>query len=165
MIKDLAACFSLALGPVHRDLGIAYQVLRITVRSCAKSDSNAGRRHHFLPVHDKRNTQPFLNALGYANSITTVSNALQQNGEFIAAQPRQTPFARYRACALRHNRARNGIDTPNGSSQSAGNLYQKRVSRRMAQAVIEHFEFIEIDKQHSELIADVPLRKHKYVAH
>ena len=104
-IEDLTARFTVPFGSIHRYLGIAHQIFRMGVRSCAKGDPDTGGRYHLLSFHIKRNAQSLLKALGYSNGIAAISNALQQDGEFITANSRQTRFARNRAWTLRQERA------------------------------------------------------------
>jgi hypothetical protein len=53
----------------------------------------------------------------------------------------------------------------NGNAQSVSDLNQKVISCRMTQAVIEDLRIIEINEQHSELIARVLWDSVKNVSH
>src|SRR6202034_462952 len=132
------------------------------MRSCAKRAPDTGRRHHLLPLHHKRNAQSLLNPLGYSNGIAAISDFLQQYDEFISPESCQ---AYKSACVLGSTRTRNHINPSNTSDQSAGNLFQQPVPCRVAQAVVENLEFIEINEQYSEFIVCVPLGQGQRVSH
>ena len=141
-VEDFAAGLAQFLRPIHRGIRVADHVLRALVAVGADDEPDADRRDHLPSLQLERlrhgGTQPF----GDRQRAVGVADAVEQDRELVAAHAGER-VARLRSRAT-VSAARSEL------SRRSRDLDQQLVARRVAQAVVDDLEAIEVEEQHGE---------------
>ena len=121
---------SLALGGVERHVGVGEDRFgrRAVLRRARRADADAD--DHFIAVDEHRATDLAQDSLGEFGGLLGTGDAALQDREFVAAPTGDK-------VAWLHQRL-----------QPMGNLDQQLVAARVAKAVVDLLEIVEIEKQH-----------------
>ena len=134
------------LRPVHRGVRVAQHVLRALVPRAGQCDAHADAGEHLVPAHNQRVGELLVDPIGDADGVRLGGDVVEQDGELVAAQPRQ-----------RVARPQAALQPPRGADQQL-------VAGLVSQAVVDRLEAIEIEVQHREQrIAQHPPRAMKQV--
>ena len=121
------------LGAVQRQIRVAQHGFRSIRERAAERDADAGAHKHFAPVEHHWQAQRLGDPLGDFLCLAFVDDVLDEHGELVATK----------SCG--------GVTGPQAQVDPVGHFDQQRVSKRVAQAVIHHFEAVQIEKQHRHL--------------
>ena len=99
------------------------------MRGDADRDADTGRCDNLMPLKAARSLESGENLLGHAHGFGGIGNSIQEHGEFVAAHPSH--------CVLGSHAA-----------FQAGRYFNKKaIAGLMPQAIVNHFEPVEIEKQ------------------
>ena len=134
-LKDLGAALAVGLGTIHGNIRIAHEVLPVGVGLLgggilAEGHANAGAGVEVMAMDMKGLFQVFLHPIGHPKGFLTRAHIIQNHGKLIAPQPGH------------------GVVAPQATLQTAANLHQEFIARMVSQAVVDHFEPIEVHIQH-----------------
>src|SRR6266566_9283201 len=93
-----------------------------------------------MPLKIDRLAKLALNALGHKNRIIFPFEIVKQDRELIAAEPGDG-FVRFRG---------DRIGRPQAAAESIANGDQQPIPGRVAEAVIDNFESVQVQKKHGE---------------
>src|SRR6185436_16126244 len=113
---------------IHGDVGVAENVLRARVAARAQRDSDTGSRKRRVFVEHKRLRQFILNSFSDAHSVSRIRHSTQQDRELIATKTRER------------------IDRTQCSFQPLSKSDEQQIAVRVAQAVVDVLETIEIEE-------------------
>jgi hypothetical protein len=143
--EELNAVLALALGHVHREVGVAHQFVRRVVaqaRRAADSQPDAACHGDSCVVDDDRVAQSGQRAFGQRESVSRVVRA-EHDGELVTAEPSdRLPVKSDRAQSERHDA-------------------QQFVTCRVPERVVDDLEVVEVDEQHAH-VAVVGQRDHPF---
>ena len=105
--------------------------------------AEARRRGDLAPVEDERRLERAAHALGDLPRLVGAREVLEQDGELVAAEPR------------------GGVLGAQAGRQSLGGRAQQLVADRVAEAVVDRLEVVEIDEDHRELTAVAPAARER----
>ena len=129
LVEDGVALATPGLCPIHGRVGVAQQFFGARVMGIGIGDADAGRGEHFLVGDTDGVVQTFEYALGDMDRELGFGQIVDQYGKFITTEPGD------------HVRRA-------GAGQAQGRLLEHLVADQMADAVVDHLEAIEIEKQH-----------------
>ena len=136
------AALARVLGGVHREVGVPEHVVRGDVGTGALQ-AEARRRGDLAPVEDERRLERAAQALGDLPRLVGAREILEQDGELVAAEPR------------------GGVLGAQAGRQSLGGRAQQLVADRVAEAVVDRLEVVEIDEDHRELTVVAPAARER----
>ena len=119
-----------ALGPVHRGVGVADQVVGILVRIGGDRDADARRGHRLARLQVEGQAERLEHALGHRHRVAVVEDVLAQDHELIAAEPGQRLVA------------------AQGVTDPLGHRLEQLIAGAVAEAVVDHLEAVEVEEQH-----------------
>ena len=125
-LEDLETGLALGLGGIHGDVGVAQQLAR-GVAVAANCDADAGADVHLLAEHPERRAEGAANPLGDSGRGRDVG-VLEENRKLVAAQPRGS------------------VLRPQGRPDPMRRLDQDMISRRVAEAVVDRLEVVQVDE-------------------
>ncbi len=117
------------LGAIHGGVRVAQQLFGALFAAAAQSNADAGRRDIFVASQGEGRLQRFDDALGDARGLAGSGDVLDQHHELVAAQTRGCVFG------------------PQTGAQSLSDFDQQLIAGFVAQAIVDVFEMIEIEKQ------------------
>src|SRR5882724_9646928 len=123
---------SLRLGAVERRVRVAQQILGPRVAGVAVGDPDGGAAEHLHAAQPERDAQRLVQALGHLAGVAGGVHVLEQDGELVAAQPRD------------------GVGGTQRGLQAAGDLDQQLVAAHVPEAVIDQLEPVDVQHQHGE---------------
>ena len=136
---------AVGLGLVHGQIRVAEQFLRLRLRGGAQRDTDAAGDEHLPPLHDERLLELRGDPLRLLGGPGHARHSLQQDAELVATQ------------------SRHGVRRAETALDPAADLDQELVPHRVAEAVVDHLEAIEIQEQDGQLVGP-PLRPRQRVA-
>ena len=136
------------LGAVHREVGVADDVLARRVPIGGHGHADAGGGKDVLSIERQRFGRHLLDTLGHAHGVQGLTDPVEQHGELVAAEPGQR-WLRHRRRA-RH--AGHDVFGAHGRGQALGEDHQEAVAGGVAEAVVDVLEPVEIYEQHGELV-------------
>ena len=128
-VEQLIPAAAGGLGAIHRDVGVAQDVVDHGVLPLAHDDADAGGGVELAPLHRKRCDHRRLQPVGDRADLLGDGDVVDQHGELVAAEPRQH-------VARAHLRL-----------QPLGERDQELVAGEVAQAVVDQLEAVEVDEQ------------------
>ena len=138
-VEPLHGVAAQVLGAVHRHVGVDHQVLAVAGVVRVQADAQ-GQRHEQLAALDReRRAHRLDGGTRHPQGVGRLVQVGQQQGELVAAQPRQRVAA---AHAL---------------AQAGGDLLQQGVAGGVAEGVVDVLEAVHVGVHHRHL-AVVPLR-------
>jgi hypothetical protein len=137
---DLAAAGG--LGVVHRQVGVAQQLLGARAVARVERDSHA-RRHEHVGADRERGRERLDHVARRLGGVDRVAHLGQHHRELVAAQPRHD------------------VRLAHAAAQARRRLHQQLVAGGMADAVVHVREAVEIDEQHRERAAAALGRRHR----
>ena len=140
--EEAETVLAVFLGEVHRHVGILGQRLHVATIRRVHGDADAGRGVALVAAQLQGLAEHRQQVAGDAFDVIALGDLLQNDDEFVAAEPR-------------HDVAR-----AQGAAQPAGDFHQQHVAGVVAQRIVDHLEPVEIDEQHREspLMAAAPSR-------
>ena len=105
--------------------------------------AEARRRGDLAPVEDDRRLERAAQALGDLPRLVGAREVLEQDGELVAAEPR------------------GGVLGAQAARQSLRGRAQQLVADRVAEAVVDRLEVVEIDEDHRELAVVAPAARER----
>ncbi|MCY1409390.1 hypothetical protein D9M71_247390 [compost metagenome] len=132
VVEEFEAVLAQGLGAVHGQVRMAEDFFRRFVAQGAGGDADAGADVELLAIDQEGRFQGAHQALGDQRRGVGSIDAVQQDGEFIAAHPRQR------------------VALPQAGAESRGDLDDEQVAGQVAQAVVDQLEAVEVDEQHRE---------------
>ena len=129
--EEVVIGLAVAFRAVERQVGVLHQ--RVAVRAVAGSDcdAEAGRTVGLMPIEGDRANETSLNASGKVSEVLLRSDIVDENGEFVAAEPRDK---------------RLGQALP----QMVGDIAQQRIACGVAERIVHDLEIVEIDIDHHQ---------------
>ena len=131
LLEQLDAVLALLLGQVHGHVGVAQHDLGRRRPVVDRGDADAGGDHDLAAVDAERAAEVVEQAQGEADRADLVAAVLDQHRELVAAE------------AGRHRVAGQGL------AESLGHPDQQLVADRVAEAVVDGLEVVEVDEQHA----------------
>ena len=128
VLEDAVAALAVALGAVHRDVGLAQQL-----RGLVAADGDA-ERHLDVDLaagDDDRRAQRGGDPLGHEHRLVDLTQVLQQHRELVAAQ------------------ARGGVGAAQRLGDAPRDGDQQLVARAVAERVVDGLEAIEVEEDHA----------------
>ena len=124
---------AIALGAIHRQVGVAQHLIRVLVMRRAERDPDADAGVDVLAANAEFAQQHLVNAIGHACGVFETGHFVQQDGELVSPQPGdRIPRTQEHADAL-------------------SEFDQQLIARGVTQTVVHHLESIEVEKQHGKL--------------
>ena len=158
-IENFASGFAALFGAVHGDLGVAHHVRCLQVGIAAQGDPDAGCDHQLLSCNFVRKRQFFLHALRRADGVTGAGNIFKQHGELISAKAGNAVRDRRVASSLGAiSRAGQRIGLAEARAQSPRHLQDQLIAGSMPQAVVHHFELVNVHEQDGKSGIQMPPR-------
>ena len=130
--EHLVARPALALGQVHRLVGVADQVLGRRLATGADRDADTGRDGGVVSVDAERVLQRRLDPLGHRDRVTHVGNVLEQDRELVSTESRDRVLGPYA-----------GLDP-------LGHRRQQPVAGVVTVGVVDRLEVVEVEEQHRD---------------
>ncbi len=118
------------LGLIHGDVGARNQLVGVDCMGRIVGNAQAGGDAQALPLEAERNLRDRAHHAISQRLGFVVLHGREQNGEFVAAQPRQHFVA------------------PHQGADLAGHPDQQGIARAMAVAVVDGLEFVEVEEHH-----------------
>ena len=138
-VEQLVPRLAARLRVIHRRVGVAHDVVGPLVVGRAERDPDARRCEHFAGAHRKRRAQRLLDAEGNRVRLPFRVELIQQDRELVAAK------------------AGNRVAGPQARLEAPRHRDEQLVSDEVTEAVIDHFEPIEVEIQHGEPTERAPL--------
>ena len=117
--KECVRALAVALGDVHRHVGVPDEIVNGDAVRCGECNSEAGRDRESPPLEAEDAAELFEDALGDLHCIVRVGEVLEEDGEFVAAEASQR------------------VGLPGAASESVGDVDQQSVTRPVAKAVVD----------------------------
>ena len=123
------------LRPVHRRVGVADQVLADLVGAGAQGDADARAGRRVAVRQLEWRAEQLQHALGHGDRVLLVGDVLAQDRELVATEAgdRLVPAQRV--------------------AQPLGDRQDQLVAGRMAEAVVDDLEAVEVEEQHRDMAA------------
>ncbi len=137
-VVDLVAPLAQRLGPVHGQVRVVQHFLGRCVAERAGGNADAGAGVELLALDHERRFKRMHQALGDAHRLVHVVDAVEQDGEFIAAHAGQR---------IVHAQA---------LPQPRRHLHDQRVAGEVAKAVVDQLEAVQVDKEHRKRLLAMP---------
>ncbi len=153
-VEHRVAVATRRLRAVHGDVGIPDKVVTVAVLGRADGDTDARAREDLLSVESHGRRHRLLKALGDPDCVARVADVLEQHREFVASEAGQTVLGVIVAGHV--GRPRHAVELTQDAAQPVRNFEQESVAGRMANAVVDGFEPIQIDEQHGESVVRMP---------
>ena len=132
---ELAAVTALGLGLVHGRVGVLDQGGDVEAVLGVEADADAGADEELVVVELERCAEAFEQFLRDLFGVLRLVQAGQQDDEFVAAE------------------TGHGVDIAQLQFQACGDGLEQLVADRVAEAVVDLLETVEIEKQHgAELV-------------
>ena len=128
-VEEAVAALTLALGSVHGGVGIAQQLVGAFALALGQADAQAGGNEDLPTREGKRWGQDVDDALCQAIGSVGFLQVLEQDGELVAAQTGR------------------GVAGSQAALQAGGHRDEQLVADRVAQAVIDGLEPVEVQQQ------------------
>jgi hypothetical protein len=130
-LEQDVARLSIALGDVHRGIGIAQQIIRVVRVGAADRDPDADPHEHMLVSDTERFLEGFEHAISDLTDLRRDVDVLDQQRELVTAE------------------SSDSIAGPDHRGEPRGHRDQQLVARGMTEAVIDQFEIVEVDDEHT----------------
>ncbi|MNO34805.1 hypothetical protein D3C76_248490 [compost metagenome] len=127
------AVAALGLGAVHGGVGVANQCGNVGAVLWIKADADAGAGEELVLAGLERRVEAGQQLVGDGAGVTGFVQAGQQDDELVAAQ------------------AGHGVDITHLLLQALGNALEQQVADRVAEAVVDVLETVEVKEQHRAL--------------
>ena len=127
---ELDAVAALGLGPVHGRVGVLHQGSDVLAVHREQADADAGADEEFLVVGDEGVAEAVQQFFRHVLGVGALVQAGQQDDEFVAAL----------AC--------DGVDIAQLFAQAPGDGFQQLVADRVAEAVVDVLEAVQVEEQH-----------------
>ena len=128
------------LRAVHRDLGLAQQVIRGGVDVPAHRDADARRDMDVLAFNAERKAECFEQSSGSGGCVVRLAHIVQKKQKLVPATTGDLAVA-FASDDVRFSQA---MDEP------LGDVSQKCVSRTVTETLVDLFEAIDIEKEHRD---------------
>ena len=129
---------ALALGPVQRQVGVPDQLVRVVPVLREQRDAHARRRVHLLAAEVERRLQDGQQLGGERGRVGRPARPELDQRELVPAEPGQ------------------GVAAADHAAEPAGDAAQQRVAGRVAEAVVDALEVVEVEQQHRHPAAAAP---------
>ncbi|MDP9397604.1 MAG: hypothetical protein M3P96_07150 [Actinomycetota bacterium] len=133
--EHLDPVLAVRLGPVHRDVGGPQQVGGRLAAAARRRDPDAGRHDQLLVLQLHLGGERGEDAGGHLLGALRTAGSRQQDRELVPAQ-----------AAHRVRRSYAALQPPGQDDEQV-------VARRVAQAVVDGLEVVDVDEQHGEVLA------------
>ncbi len=127
------AVAALGLGAVHGGVGVANQCGNVGAVLWIKADADAGAGEELVLAGLERRVEAGQQLVGDGAGVTGFVQARQQDDELIATQ------------------AGHGVDITHLLLQALGDALEQQVADRMAEAVVDMLETVEVEEQYRAL--------------
>src|ERR671924_190744 len=133
-LEDPVAALAVPLGHVHGDVGIPEELLGVVRRDLAvgEADPEARPREDLLRVDLELRLERLEDPVGDVRRLLEVSDPVEEDRELVAAE------------------ARDGIGGPHGADEALRDLLEDDVARRVAEAVVDGLEVVEVDEHDAD---------------
>ena len=128
-VEHGVAALAVGLRAVHRDVGVAHHLLRRGLRG-RERDPDRGADEQLAPVDHERRLQAVQDALGDDRGLARVADVVEQERELVAGEPGD------------------GVVRPQRGLQPSRHRLQQLVAARVAEAVVDDLEAVEVEEQH-----------------
>jgi hypothetical protein len=129
--EQAVAALAVALGDVHRGVGVADHLVGARVRLRVEhGDAEAAPQRELLVAGAQRHGQGLEHALGGVGGLLAGLDVLEQDRELVAAE------------------AGGGVSAANARVEPARHLDQHLVARGVAQGVVDLLEVVEVEEEH-----------------
>jgi hypothetical protein len=133
-LEDLVALVARVLGGVHRDVGVAQQLLGVgDLGRPALDEPEARVRGDLVPGDRERPPEQLDDAIGHAADVLAVADTVQEDRELVAAHPRSQVLVLERA------------------AQPPRDRREQLVADRVPEAVVDRLEVVEVEEQDGEV--------------
>ena len=133
-LEDAIAALAVALGHVHRHVGVAEKLLGVGRSELVPGQADADARAwiDLLAVDVVLQLESAQNPSGDVGGLRRVRNPVEQDGELVAAE------------------AGNRVRRAHGALEALRHLPQDRVAGRVAEAVVDGLEIVQIDEHDAD---------------
>ena len=141
-LEDLVAALPPFLRHVHRDVGVAQQLLHIASTVAVRGRDADRRPHeHLLALEGERVLEHRHDAFGDVGGRHSLFAVLEQHGELVAPEPG------------------GGVRRPQARAQPLPDLEEQLVSGRVPKRVVDRLEVVEVHEQHRDrrVVAELSL--------
>ena len=122
------------LGAVHGDVRVAQQAVRVRASRGAQRQADARADEDVAIADGKRRTERLTDAFRGARRLCLFVELLQKDGELVTTQ------------------ASHRVAGAHARLQTVSHLDQQGVARLVAQAVVDHLEVVQVEKQHRDQV-------------
>ena len=136
-VEQLVPRLALRLGVIHRRVRVPHDLFGVLVLGPDARDADAGRREHFPAPDGEGRAEGLLNPERNGVGLRVVGEAAQQDGELVAAQPRDR------------------VVRPQASLEPTRDRDEQFVSDEVSEVVVDDLEAVEVEIQHGEQLAAV----------
>ena len=98
-----------------------------------------------------------LHSFRNAHGFNGISDVVQKDREFITTESGQRIVVGRPVRYFAHARTRDRVGSPHRVLQSLPDLNQQLIAGRVSQAVVDDFEFVDINEQYREFVVRVSL--------
>ena len=102
-VEQRVAAAASRFRPVHRDVGVADEIVAGLGAGAADGNADARAGEHLVPAEHHRRRHGLLETLGHAHRIARVSDVLEQHRELVAADASQAVVPAVGSAAGRHD--------------------------------------------------------------
>src|SRR5216684_956391 len=127
------------LGVIHGDVGVAHDLVRAGVLGQTEGDADAGRSEYFPGPDREGRAQRLLNPERDGVGLLLVAERVQENGELVSAQPGKD------------------VSLPQARLEPSRHRGEQLVAHRVAEAVVDDLEAVEVEIERREPGAAGPL--------
>ena len=132
LVEDLDTISAAFLGPVHRGVGVAQQLIGCHLPRITHRNADAERRMDGCPVVDVGSGKRRSNAFGNRHGLRHAGEVVAQHDELIATKPG------------------NGVVDPDCGFHPFANVFDEPVSDVVAERVVDHLEPVDIDEHDAD---------------
>ena len=134
-LEEAVAALAVALGDVHRGVGVADELVGVGRRLALDDrDAQAGADDDLLLIQPQRLQERLEHALGGVGRLLRADDVLEQDGELVAAE------------------ARRGVGGADARGQALGDLAQDLVAGGVAEAVVDRLEVVEVEEDDRDAV-------------
>ena len=140
LIEDDVPLLAQRLGPIHRRVGVAEQVLGPLPVLRSQRDPDAPGREDLVSPQVERGLQVVANPLGHQHRIADVADVVGEDRELVAPEPRER------------------VAPAHPLLEPPADRDQELIAGGMPQTVIDHLEAVEVEEQDGETVVLLALR-------
>ena len=148
-VENREPCLAVVFRTIHRRVGVAQNVFRRLIFAAPQGNADAGADEDLVAAKLERGRQTGQESLCRQRRVARSAQAVEQNREFVAAQPGD---------GLLPPQVGNRVGAAHAALESPRDRDQKLVTDLMTEAVIDILEPVEVEEQNREQIGGIAQR-------